>query len=103
MSYRHSIGYLTTTAQDIYHAKVSRSTIASVVVCNTSGANTSYSIWHVPADEDQNDVHALFYETAIKAKNTQVIEVPIVLDVGDKITALAAAGSAVVLTLYVED
>jgi len=101
MRYNH--GYLGTDQETIMHAADTVQHIQSIYVCNTSGSNTTYSLWHCPKDETNSDEFALFFESRASAKTTVIIDTPIHLHPGEKLIAAAGVGSAVVLTVYIED
>lgn len=95
---RYNHGYVSTTEHSVYEG--GQSEVQSIFICNTSGSNTTYSIFHIPKDEDPSNEFALFFETPLKAKTTHIIETPFVINPGEKLTAAAGAADSVVLTMY---
>lgn len=100
MKRRYNHGYLETVEQTIYHGGDVE--VVSIFVCNTSGSNTTYSLFHVPKDEDSSNEYALFFENVVRSKETEVIEVPIHVSPGERLTAKAGASNAVILTMYLD-
>ena len=95
----HSIGRLTADLTPILIA-TRRTVVKTLIVCNTDTANQTYDVLHVPADESSADDHALFFNTAIKSKHTQVVDTYIYLNVGDRIEALASTAAKISMSLY---
>tara|TARA_Y100000004_G_C8842698_1_gene381213 strand:- start:280 stop:531 length:252 start_codon:yes stop_codon:yes gene_type:complete len=74
-----------------------------MILCNTDTSNRTFQIQHVPADGDASDDHALFHDTQIRSKVTQIIDTPIFMETGDSITALASVADKVAMQLYYLD
>lgn len=97
---RYNHGYLNTTPTAIARAEVGPITIESIWICNTGGSNDTFSLYHVPAGEAQSDEHALYKDSVIRSKITQVVETHLHLSAGEALWAEATTGGVVTMTLY---
>lgn len=102
MNRRYSIGYLTTTATRIVQAEQNESiVIRDLIMCNASGSNQHFTIYHVPAGETPHARFSLYGTYHLTANNTLVVrDVRIYLAPGDAIWAFADTGSAITLHAY---
>lgn len=101
-AYRSSKGRLLTTFQPILRAD-SQIVVVAMMLCNTDTSNRTFQIQHVPADDDTSDDHALFHDTQIRSKVTQIIETPIFMEAGDSIQALASVTDKIAMNIYSQD
>lgn len=70
-----------TTAASLYSPAASTTTIVyTVAVCNTSGASAKYRIFHDDNGTTYDETTALFWDIAIAADTTDVVEIKISMD-----------------------
>lgn len=98
---RYNHGFLTTTSKEIMRGRTETVVVTSMWFCNTSGSNSTFDLHHVPADEEDSNQFALFYNNVLRSKVTTVIDTPIFIRPGETLYAQAGAASAVTATLYV--
>ncbi len=91
-----------TTAASLYSPASSTTTIAySLIVCNTSGASAKYRIFHDDNGTTYDQTTALFYDIALAADTTDVIEIKISAnDSTGNIAVRTDTNSALTFTLY---
>lgn len=101
-AYRSSKGRLLTTFQPICRAD-RQIVVVAMILCNTDTSNRTFQIQHVPADGETSDDHALFHDTQIRSKVTQILDTPIFMEAGDSIQALASVADKVAMNIYTQD
>ena len=76
-----------------------------IVVCNSLDEATTYSIFHPNNGADTPaKANALFYQTALAANATEIIELPITLSHDAQVlSAQAGTANALTITIYGED
>ena len=98
--YHYSLGYLQTTATDVLRCDGGPLVVISLWATNTSGANSDWYLYHVPADEDLSDIHGLVFNEQIRPKLHKEDTVPIILKTGDRLMAKATDANAVTISIY---
>jgi hypothetical protein len=73
--------------------------LKEIVAVNTTGGSVALSLSLVPSGGTAGAANRLFYQLALSAGQTSVIDLSQVMATGDFLSALAASASAVTLTI----
>ena len=75
--------------------------IASIVICNTSGLDTTYRVFHDNDGSTYDESTALFWDADIRANSSHTIEIFLAMDNSTGNLAIkSGASSALTFTLY---
>jgi hypothetical protein len=92
------------SAAQVYAPPSSTTTIIKqIILCNTSGATATASIYILPTGQTTvADAFALFKEVSLDAKETLILNTSIVLtnSAGDKLFMVASATSSITATVF---
>jgi len=91
-----------TTAASIYSPGANvETTITSIIVCNTSGAAATYRIFHDHNGTTYDQTTALFYDIAIAADTTHILDVFIAADdENGNLAVRTSVANALTFTVY---
>lgn len=85
----------------IYRCPKERSAvIEALTLCNTSGSQVTASVWHVCTGEDADDSTVIFSDVVLRANSTTILEIPLYVNDGDAVIALASTASVVGLSAF---
>jgi hypothetical protein len=99
---RFNKGLLQTVSQEMIRATTADLVVESIYIVNTDTSNRTYSIFHIAADESEDDSFALFHEVILRPDTTHVLceNAPIYLRPGERLTAKASVADKLALTMY---
>lgn len=100
MPYHYSHGYLETTTTQVFESGDRPMVVVSRFVTNTSGSNSTYTLYHVPADETQSDVHAIVFTEQVRTGVQKESTTPILLAPGDRLEAKADVAGRITFSIY---
>lgn len=94
-----------TTAAATAFTALMRTEVKKIVVCNTSGGNADYSIFHDDDGTTFNQTTALFYTKTLATKSTDVINAEdfasgVSIATGGAIGVQSSVADALTFTLY---
>jgi hypothetical protein len=91
----------TTTTSTLYECPAGyAATVASVWIANTTGSAITVRIHHLIPRETAAEENALFYGLSCAANTTTIVEVPIYLGSGEKLSIYASSSTAGTFTVY---
>jgi hypothetical protein len=97
-------GQLTTAGTDVYTVPSAKTTIVKqILLCNTSAAAATASIYILPTSASVGDAFAIFKEVSLDPKETLILNTSIVLNQatnGDKLHIKASANTSITATVF---
>lgn len=103
MKRRYGNGLIGTTATRIAECGPNEGiAVNSFWLCNTTGSNRTFTIYHTPAGEAPADNNALINGEQIRTGVSKQIEGPVYLTAGEQLWALSDAVDAVNVFAYAE-
>lgn len=77
--------------------------VKKVVICNITGADAAYSIWHNDAGATLTATHLLYLDNTVTAGKTHVIDGDLYVDAGGAVGVRSDVTSALVFSMYGEE
>ncbi len=83
-------------------ASEGRARLEKIIFCNTTSVEETVTLFAVPRGQDAQDASAILHDQILRAHESKMWQITLLLEEGDRIVGLASFGGRVTATLSYE-